>query len=224
MLIGDRINIRSNVHMTFRERGKKVAARDGHNMWVTLGSTYLSRVVTPTATWEHLAEGAGVIKYMGVGIGGVYGTDVVGQLANDYPGQHTYEDDDSLTPVTLERPVKLTGSGGRASTNNTWLNTITVNGSTPSFFGTPTTNVEFICSFDETDVGLGGVFASVPLTEVGLFLSNQISNLTTVQVYDYNSIPTYIQTTRQQQVAYFPFEPISKTPSISIEVRWQLLF
>jgi len=221
MFLRSNIEIKSNVFITFRERGKKVNSFEGHNRWVNLGREYIPRAMTPTAEWGHLEPA--VIKYMGFGIGGQYQTaDTSGALDTDYPGQKTFDHDD-LTVVYLERPVKVTGTAGIGTSPGVWMNPIIVNGSTPAFIGTPASTVEYMALFSETDLYLSGAYSSVPLSEIGLFLSTQTASLVSNQVYDYGASPAYINTsTRQKLVAYFPFSPIQKTSLISVEVRWQL--
>jgi len=219
------MHCKANVSIVARERGKKVtsACRDGHNRWVNFGREYLAHVVAPTVSWEHLEPA--VVKYMGFGIGGKFQTaTIAGSLATDYPGQHVFDPND-LTVVTLERPVKVSGVAGVGTSAGTWMNTVTVDSGKPAFIGSPASTVEFLTLFSNVDLHLGGSYTSLPLSEVGMFLSTQTAALFSNQVYDYGSSPSYINNaTRQKLVAYFPFSPITKTPSISLEVRWALKF
>jgi hypothetical protein len=216
----------ANVQIVGRERGKKVpsACREGHNRWVNFGREYLAHVITPNASWEHLNNA--VVKYMGFGVGGADQTaSVTGDLAAHYPGQATFVDND-LTVAYLERPIKVTGTPGVGTSAGVWLKEITVDGSTtPSFIGNPATTVEFVTTFGATDLHLGGAYTNIPLSEIGLYLSSSAASLVSNQVYDYGSSPAYINiTTRQRLLAYFPFAPITKTPAIALEARWQLQF
>lgn len=216
----------ANVQITGRERGKKVpsACREGHNRWVNFGREYLARVVTPDISWGHVDDS--VIRSMAFGMGGAdQTTTVTGDLATHYPGQATFTDND-FTVVYLERPIKVTGTAGVGTSPGVWLKDITVDGSTtPSFSGVPASTVEFVATFSDTDLHLGGAYTSIPLSEVGLYLSTQTASLLSNQVYDYASPPSYINnTTRQKLVAYFPFATITKTPAVALEVRWQLQF
>lgn len=232
MLFKDTIECRSNVFITARERGKVVPSlcREGHNRWVNGGRVFLPRAVAPAADWSHLSTD--VVKYMAFGIGGELQTATIpttpGSLGYDYPGQTTFTDDD-IEVTTLERPIKVTGTAGRGSASGAWLQAIQVNYSTPpttpAFIGTPATTIEFMCLFNDSgDLDLNGSYTSIPLSEIGMFLSSQTVTLASDVVYDYGSSPAYIGASRQSLIAYHTFSPITKTPSISLEVRWQLQF
>jgi len=228
MLIRDTIECRSNVFITARERGKKVPSlcRNGHNRWVNHGREYLARAVTPKADWTHLSND--VVKYMGFGIGGELQTATIpttpGSLGYDYPGQTTFSDDDISVSV-LERPLKVSGTAGRGAASGTWLQPIVVNSDTPAFIGTPSSTVEFMCLFNDSgELDLNGTYTNIPLSEIGMFLSAEAATLASDVVYDYGSGPAYIGASRQLLIAYHTFSPITKTPSISLEVRWQYQF
>ena len=84
--------------------------------------------------------------------------------------------------------------------------------------------VEFQVTLLQSDLHLSGAYPTVPLSEVGMVLSNQIMSQATGAVYDYSTPPYIGVASRQHIVAYNNFAPISKTPTISLEIHWQLLF
>jgi|WetSurMetagenome_2_1015567.scaffolds.fasta_scaffold17866_2 hypothetical protein len=225
MLIASSIQARSNVFITARERGKKVPAlcREGHNRWVNFGREFLTRVVRPAADWSHYSPD--VVKFMGFGIGGEFQTiTITGDLATHYPGQASFADDD-ITVSMLERPIKVSGTAGVGSSPGVWLQPIIVDGDTPSTIGSPATTIEFMALFNDSgELDLSGAYTNIPLSEIGLFDSSEVASLQSDAVYNYSASPAYIGASRQSLLAYHPFSPVTKTPSISLEVRWQLQF
>lgn len=225
----DRIEVRTNVKIIGRERGKKVPSlcRETHNIWVNFGRQYLAEVVSPsdnTFTAHYNDSPVRVTRYMGLGIGGdsqlVDIATTYPAMDADYPGGNTYTDE-LLTAAWLERPVKVSGTAGGSGTSGVWGSSVTA---PPTFSGTPITKVSFDTLFDGPDLHLSGGYPSVPLSEVGLFLSNETMTLNSEDVYDYGT-PPYINTsTRQKLVAYNTFDTISKTPSVALEIYWELQF
>lgn len=226
----DSIDPKVNVRIIARERGKKVPGlcREGHNIWVNQGRQYLAEVISPlngSFAAHYNDSPVRFVRYMGLGVGGdsqvldlstVYPT-----LDTHYPGQETFSDED-ITVTQLERPVKVSGTAGVGSSAGVWMNSVTA---PPSFTGTPNTNVEFDALFDNNDINLSGDYPSVPLTEIGLFLSSEEPSRTSEEVYDYLTAPAYINdTTRQKLIAYNTFDAITKTVSVALEVHWEIQF
>jgi len=224
----DLIEVKNNVRIVARERGKKVRSlcREGHNIWTNLGRQYLAEVVSPVAGYSaHYNDSPlRVIRYLGLGIGGdsqMPGVDTTFPLlAAHYPGRNIFNDTD-LTVQTLERPVKVSGSAGTGIADGIWMSGVTA---PPTFGGTPVTKVEFDTLFDYPDLQLGGAYPSVPLSEIAMILSSEEPSKTSEEVYDYGNPPSYIASTRQKLVAYNTFDPISKTVSVALEVYWELQF
>jgi len=222
----DVIEVKNNVHIVARERGKKVKSlcREGHNVWVNFGRQYLAEVISPVVGFSaHYNDSPiRVIRYMGFGIGGDSQLlDIAGTyptLDTHYPGQNTF-DDSLLTIATLERPVKVTGTAGVGTSPGVWMNSVTA---PPDLSGV--TKVQFDCLFTYTDIQLAGAYPSVPLSEVGLFLSNEQASRQSNEVYDYGTPPAYINSTRQKLVAYNTFDTINKTVSVALEVYWEIQF
>lgn len=203
--------------------------REGHNIWVNQGRQYLAEVISPlNALFDtHYAEGSGirVVKYMAVGIGGdSQAIDVAGTyptLDTHYPGQQIFSDSDITVPY-LERPVKVSGTAGVGPSAGVWLSTVTA---PPTFSGSPITKVEFVTTFDTSDLHLSGAYPAVPLSEIGLLLSTETENRDSDEVYDYGSPPDYINASgRQKLIAYNTFSTITKTSSVSLEVHWEIQF
>ena len=222
----DIIQVKTNLYITARERGKKVPnlCRSVHNVWVNLGREFLPRAISPLDGTYTTPVTDALVQYIGLGIGGnrqlidiatVYPT-----LDAHYPGLNVY-DETLLTTEYLERPIKVTGTAGVGSSPGVWMSQVTA---PPTFTGTPPTTVEFDTLFEDTDFHLSASYPSVPLSEIGLFLSSQVASLTSEQVYDYGASPYINTATRPVLIAYNTFNTISKTSSVSFEIRWKLQF
>jgi hypothetical protein len=164
------------------------------------------------------------IKYIGMGIGGNRQTTPIGTyyptLAAHYPGQSTYDKAD-LTIKYLERPVKVSGTAGVGSASGVWG---TLVDAPPAFSGVALSTTEFLVVFSEADFHLGGAYPSVPISEAGLILSSQQISHTSDSVYDYVTPPYINDSSRQRIVGYHGFAPITKTSSITLEIRWKIQF
>lgn len=213
-MLRDLIDLKVNVSMTFRERGKVVDRYQGHNIFVNVGRNYLAKVVGhPTAYPVSVPY----VKYMGIGIGSSEQTINISSaypaLDAAYPGQNVQDDDDP-TLKYLERPVLIAGT-------NDWLKEATyIPPGTPTD-NPSTTTAKFTYLFDYTDVNLSGTYSVVPVSEVGLYMSDETA---TDNPYTGGTAPDYIGADRQTLVAYNGFAPKSKTPLTSIEVEWELKF
>jgi hypothetical protein len=234
MRFSEKIEVKNNVTIIARERGKKVPGlcRETHNTWVNFGRLYLAEVISPfdTGTGHDYARHYGessvsrVVRYMGIGIGSadqlldiatLYPT-----LNSHYPGQNTYTDSD-ITVNYLERPVKVTGTAGVGSSPGVWMSSL---GYPLIFSGSPVHKVEYMTYFSETDLNLSGAYPSVPLSECALILSNEVASRLSDEVYDYGSSPDYIGAERQLVLAYNAFNTISKTLAVALELHWEISF
>lgn len=223
--------IPGNVEIIVRERGKRVMkhCRHEHNIWVNLGREYLARVIAPNAALDNHYNEPPVefVKYMGFGIGGSSQNNVLAyqpSMSTDYPpadpsgtpgfAGNQFADDD-LTVQTLERPVRVYID----SDPNTWL--IPVNA--PPTFLNDSKTVRFDALLTQVAVNQARIpsYPVVPLSEVGLFLS--VEDPDSSDVYDPGA-PNYVGAGRQNLVAYNTYEPIPKTISFTLEVRWELRF
>lgn len=203
------IEVRNNLVLTTRERGKLVSRREGHNIWVDLGREYLASLIAYTSFSPDVPERNDRIMYMGFGIGGT--RQVAPALSNvapmsvAYPGTNTQTDIDPLV-TTLERPVRISG-GTTAPTDpyaatDVWLGKIQA----PSVHAEPN-QVMFRRLFTSLEISYS-TFSAVPLSEIGLFTSaaNPVGE-------PHNTL-----------VAYDTFYTLPKTSSFELEVEWTVRF
>lgn len=209
MKLLETVEVRNNLKLVVRERGKLVTRRDGHNIWVDLGREYLAKLISLTAYGPDVPERNDRVKYMGFGIGGTRqvapGVANVAPMLTAYPGTNTQTD---LNPAvtTLERPVRVSGTttipSGPYNPADVWLGTVQA----PAIHSTPT-EVTFRRLFGQTEISYSS-FTSVPLSEVGLFTS-----AASPTGQPFNTL-----------IAYDTFDTISKTGAFEIEVEWTVRF
>lgn len=203
---GATVEVRNNLHLVARERGKVVARRDGHNIWVNLGREYLASLLAYSSFTPVTPERDDRIRYMGVGIGGTRQLALAVAnavpLVTAYPGSNAQTDTDP-TLTTLERPVRLSGSSdpypGQGA--DVWLGQVQA----PATHGTAT-EVTFKRLFTQVEISYNP-FLTVPLSEVGLFTAAASVNV-------YNNL----------LVAYDTFDTLSKTNAFELEVDWTVRF
>ena len=227
MNFSEGIHVRSNFKITTRERGKIIPkhCHESHNIWVNLGREFLPQVVSPSAGFSgHVLDT--FIGYMSFGIGGnkqIVGVDTMyPDLATDYPGQNTYDKGNALITY-LERPIMITGISG-PSGSGSWAIPVAA---PPTFIFVPGvgySTVEYTSVVTDTMMNLSGAHPSVPISEAGLVLYNQVPTQPSTAFYDYSSPPAYINPSRPTIVAYNNFGTITKTTDIVLEVQWQLQF
>lgn len=206
MRIIDEIEVKQNVHVIARERGKIVGRRDGHNIFLNLGREWLAELISLASLDPDVAVRNDRIKYIGLGIGGT--RQLALSHANSapygvsYPGTNIQTDSDPTVTV-LERPVRI--SGGSAvypgTPGDLWIGTVQA----PPVHATAT-ETTFRRLFGATDVSYGS-FESVPISEVGLLTSA--------------ADPAFHL---NQLVAYDTFDTISKTGAVELEIIWTLRF
>jgi hypothetical protein len=200
------IEVRQNLSLIARERGKIVARRDGHNIWLNLGREYLAQLIHYTTFTPPTPERDDRIRYIGLGIGGnrqqMLGVVNSAPFSVAYPGSNVQTDNDPMV-MQLERPVRISGSAdpypGQAS--DVWLAQIQAPSTHPV-----ATQTTFSRVFTSLQVSYGP-FLSVPLSEIGLFTSNANPNI-------YNNT----------MVAYDTFDTLSKTAAFELEVNWTIRF
>lgn len=205
----DDIEVRSNLKLTVRERGKVTARREGHNIWLNLGREYLAKLIALASYGPDVPQEDHRIKYMGLGIGGTRqvapGVANVPPMSVAYPGSNAQTDIDPLVQ-RLERPVRISGSttgpGDPYSPSDVWLGTVQA----PPIH-TTATEVTFVRVFTQTEVSYSS-FISVPLSEIMLFTSNAIP----------------IGEWRNTGVAYDTFDTLSKTGAFELEGEWSIRF
>lgn len=200
------IEVRQNLILTARERGKIVERREGHNIWLNLGREYLASLIAYQTFSPDVTERDDRVRYMGFGIGGTRqiapGVANAAPISPPYVGTNLQTDTDPAI-TTLERPVRISGS----STNypgiagDTWLGQVQA----PSTHALPT-EVTFRRLFTQLEVSYSP-FLSVPLSEIGLLTSAADPG------YYLNTI-----------IAYDTFDTFSKTVAVEIEVEWTIRF
>lgn len=202
------VEARSNLDITVRERGKIVRRESGHNIVVNTGRQFLAEVIGASAF-----SGASftrtqntLIRYIGFGVGGsrqFSSSAGTAPISTDYPGTNIQTDVD-LTVSRLERPVRVDGGP-------TWMKEVVTPASFPS-----TTSVKFTAIFDDADISYGG-YTSVPISEIGLYLSSADPSLPNGTAGAYPGAGGVL-------FAYDTFNNISKTAIFSIEVSWEIRF
>lgn len=209
MRFQETVEVKNNLKITARERGKLVERREGHNIWVDLGREYLASLIALVSYGPDTPERNDRIKYIGLGIGGTRqvapGVANVAPMSVAYPGTNLQTDlDPSVT--TLERPVRVSGTttspSGPYNPADVWLGTIQA----PPIHNTAT-QVTFRRLFTQTEVSYS-TFTTVPLSEVMLF----------------TSAATPIGQPFNTGVAYDTFDTISKTGALELEVEWTVRF
>lgn len=220
-LFRDRIQVRSNLHFTmYDDRGKRVARRKGHNIFLTLGRTWLPQAISysalpagfpPAATPVTKADERG-IRYMGFGIGGTRGDTAVANvspLLEHYPGTNVQTDTDPEVTV-LERPVRLTSPIPGTpveppyDADDIWLGQVAA---PPEYPTSTSVRYSMLLTADQISYG---PFLTVPLSEIGLFL--------------HSSASSYIRTYNNTAVAYDTFDDLKKTSAFSLLTQWELRF
>lgn len=200
------VEVKQNLRLTMRERGKIVARREGHNIWLNLGREFLAQLIAYSSFTPPTPERNDRIRYMGVGIGGnrqlQLGTANSSPIVGPYPGTNVQTDSDAGV-TQLERPVRLSGSTdpypGQGA--DVWLGQLQAPAVHPV-----TTQTTFSRVFSSSDISYGP-FLSVPLSEIMLFTGNANPN-----VYNNNGI------------AYDTFDTLSKTTAFELEVNWTIRF
>lgn len=203
----DIIEVKSNLSLVMRERGKIVDRRDGHNIWVDLGREYLAKLIAYASFAPDVPERDDRIKYMGFGVGGTRqlapSISSNPPISTAYPGTNIQTDTDP-TVTTLERPVRISGTttapGDPYDPLDVWLGRIQA----PAQHVTPT-EVTFRRLFTTAEISYS-TFTTVPLSEVGLFTAAAVPI-----GQPFNTL-----------VAFDTFDTLSKTLAFDLEVAWTI--
>jgi hypothetical protein len=209
MRLKETVKVKNNLRLTVRERGKIMARREGHNIWLDLGREYLASLIALVSFGPDVAERNDRVKYMGFGIGGTRQTSPgvanAAPMSVAYPGTNVQTDLDP-TITTLERPVRVSGSTTSPSSpysgSDVWLGTIQA----PSIHSTAT-EVTFRRVFTQTEVSYSS-FTAVPLSEVMLF----------------TSAANPIGVPNNTGIAYDTMDTLTKTGAFELEVDWTVRF
>jgi hypothetical protein len=204
MRLVDTVEVKQNLIITARERGKIMARREGHNIWLDLGREYLAQLISLSSYDPDVPFTNNRIKYMGFGIGGT--RQLMPNVANSapisppYSGTNTQTDTDA-TVTTLERPVRVSGSTANypGLAGDQWIGRI--GAADPTTIPTQTT---FRRTFTQLEISYGP-FTSVPLSEVGLLNAGADPE---------NFLNTL--------VAFDTFDSLSKTVAFDLEVEWTI--
>lgn len=203
------VQVHSNLFLTLRERGKIVGRREGHNIFLDYGREWLSGLIAYQSFSPDVVEDDRRIRYMGLGIGGV--RQFAPEFANTPPltdygpgatsgtgGFSQTDTDPALT--TLERPVRISGhTGPGTQPGDRWLGQVQA----PPEHPTPTSTT-FYRLFTWEEISYAP-YLTVPVSEIGLFLSDADPN------FPLNNI-----------VAYDTFDTLGKNTSFELEVSWTL--
>lgn len=212
----DDIEVKSNLIMIARERGKIVTRRETHNIFLDVGREWLSQLISYQSYGPDVYQRDDRVRYIGFGIGGsrqiapaTADASPIGgpgdpYAANSAAGIGSNSQTDTDPSVTrMERPVRV--SGGVANYpglgGDEWLGLIQA----PAEHNTGTSTT-FRRVFTQEELSYGP-FTSVPLSEAMLFTSAANQNF-------------YLNT----GIAYDTFDTLSKTTAISIEVEWTFTF
>jgi len=200
------LKVKSNLVITLRERGKIVARREGHNIWLDFGRTLLASLLPYTSFSPLTPEQTIRPRYMGFGIGGTKQSSYIANidpLLASYPGTNIATDE-MPGLLALERPVRfgwVTGSPVNPpyDSGDIWLKQVQ-----PPTHPT-TTSAKFTLTATSTDIN-GGYYLAVPLSEVGLFAAN-------CSVNTFNNSP----------LAYDTFDSVQKA-GYDLNVSWTIRF
>jgi hypothetical protein len=205
--IADDIEVKMNLKIIARERGKIATTRDGHNIFLDSGREWIAKLIAYLSFGPDTPERDDRIKYMGVGIGGtrqiapgVANSSPIGGAGDPYQGTNLQTDLDPII-TTLERPVRIAGSTGGPAAGDEWIGQIQAPADHPLPQQTTFTRV-----FTQVEVSYTP-FLTVPLSEIGLFTSaaDPENNLNTAMAYD-------------------TFDTLSKTVAFELEVQWTFRF
>lgn len=205
--------VKSNLKITLRERGKIVARREGHNIWLDFGRVHLAKLLCFTSFSPLTAEEDNRVSYMGFGIGGTQqiATAIADNdpMLSHYPGTNVATDAQPEL-LKLERPARFGWTSGPSAPTGVdplvydpgdiWLKQIqTVTHPT-------TSSTRFSLTATAADFN-DSAYLVVPLSEVGLFHRG-------ASVQSYNNSP----------VAYDTFDAIQKTGAFDLNVSWTIRF
>ena len=207
------LDVKLNLEIDLIERGKRKLHHRSHNIVVNTGRQFLAEVITASSfgSGSFVRTQDQVVRYVGFGIGGTR------QNSSDaaappyslaYPagyGGTNLQTDTDVTVARLERPVRV------ATGPDLWMRQISAPGTFPT-----ATRTRFITVFTSTDINFGA-FASVPLSEIGLYKGSADPSLANGGAAAYPGPGTHL-------IAYDTFDTIHKTGVFSIEVRWEWRF
>jgi len=207
MKLQETIEVKSNLRIIARERGKIVARREGHNIWLDLGREYLASLISYASYGSpDTPERDDRIKYIGLGIGGTRQASLSvansAPMSTAYPGSND-QTDTNPTVTTLERPVRISGTTTVPpyDAGDVWLGQIQA-----PVVHSPSTVAIFTRIFSSSELSYSS-FTTVPLSEIMLF-----TGAADINVYNNTG------------VAYDTMDTLSKTVAFALEVDWSISF
>jgi hypothetical protein len=220
MKLLDPIKVDCNVLLeAVNRRGRVVAKREGHNIFVNYGRDWLAHLIAYNTGGVVFRNDR--IRYMAFGIGGT-GQRVSSDQIRGAPGSpYSYPDfpdawgggggagdptqtQTDPTVTALEWPVLVNATDYYDDVNQ------------PATFPAATGIVRFTTILDYNELSFGA-FALVPVSEIGLFTSS-IPGLTVPPVVA-GGLPV-----EKFMVAYHTFGTIDKSPDVVFQVSWELRF
>ncbi len=200
------VEVKSNLVITARERGKLLTKREGHNIWLNLGREYMAQIMSYSLMSPLTTVREDRIRYMGMGIGGT--RQLIPSIANNatflaaYPGTNTQTDENPAVTV-LERPIRVSGTSTPSPYDaaDVWLGQIQAPAAFPAF-----NQVVYRRLFMSYELNYNP-YTVAPVSEVGLF-TNAANPL----------LP------HNTMLAYDTFETIAKTDAVELEVAWTISF
>lgn len=235
----------ANVFITLRKDGRVIDYREGHNVWLDLGRTYLATLISDVSFLEDRR-----VKYMGLGIGGVKQAQLA--IANSPPWSTSYPpgfDPNATTgneynseyPVdplisTLERPIRISGGSSAypGAVGDKWLlgpPPLEFNTSRGGDTGVLTNPAEPPYTPGDASFAAGAdtgavIFSGVIDTNVGDVLYPPFIEmpLSEVGLFLNSASQTGSDYNIGHMVAYFSFVTIPLVPTSILEVVWQVGF
>ena len=200
------VEVKSNLVITARERGKLLTKREGHNIWLNLGREYMAQIMSYSLMSPLTTVREDRIRYMGMGIGGT--RQLIPSIANNatflaaYPGTNIQTDENPAVTV-LERPIRVSGTSTPSPYDaaDVWLGQIQAPAAFPAF-----NQVVYRRLFMSYELNYNPYTVAL-VSEVGLF-TNAANPL----------LP------HNTMLAYDTFETIAKTDAVELEVAWTISF
>lgn len=226
------IQLYSNIRITRRERGKLVARPyEGHNIVVNLGRNWLKKimcvgsypvndpdVVEPPEhgeTLEAYALDNYKMRFIAVGVGGIHQ-----RQTPPGPGGQT----EIVTVAGLEAPVAVKW---KADPDYHWMKQVLAQPLTDPLSHVSDTAVRFRCVFRETDISFadqqGPHGTNVPVSEALLLTSAAYPYVPPCLGEPYPGYPGHVDSV-PGAVAYNVFEDQPKTPFMTMEIDWEVLY
>ena len=232
MPFSEDIDLKVNVRIEARERGKLVRVHESHNIFLNTGRDWLRQLMSfreapdpmpPEGVYVDPCQGGTVpyyndrhslIRYMALGMGGskqIYPAAefLVPPLSHYQPQFFTQTDTDPLV-YKLEIPVVLDLLGQPVpppAVGPKWLGQI----ANPVLLGTGPGHVKYTRLFAEAEISVPP-FDNVPLSEIGLYIDDPDPNY--ILTKPDPVAPPY------NLVAYDQFNTIVKTNAIALQVDW----